>query len=105
MVRNDLGTRTVEQDLIVLQLRIPLFRRSTLMYTCSSSLLKARRVNLSPTAGGKVRHLGMRLIASTDSFKGWRGNFLLSAAEQWLKLELTKNFKVCAQLVGIELRN
>jgi hypothetical protein len=24
---------------------------------------------------------------------GWRGNFLLSAAEQWLKLELTKNFK------------
>lgn len=26
---------------------------------------------------------------------GWRGNFLLSAAEQWLKLELTKNFKVC----------
>jgi len=25
---------------------------------------------------------------------GWRGNFLLSAAEQWLKLELTKNFKV-----------
>ena len=25
---------------------------------------------------------------------GWRGNFLLSAGEQWLKLELTKNFKV-----------
>jgi hypothetical protein len=24
---------------------------------------------------------------------GWRGNYLLSAAEQWLKLELTKNFK------------
>lgn len=27
-------------------------------------------------------------------FTGWRGNFLLSAAEQWLKLELVKNFKV-----------
>ena len=26
-------------------------------------------------------------------WSGWRGNFLLSAAEQWLKLELTKNFK------------
>jgi hypothetical protein len=24
---------------------------------------------------------------------GWRGGFLLSAAEQYLKLELTKNFK------------
>jgi predicted acylesterase/phospholipase RssA len=30
--------------------------------------------------------------------KGWRGNFLLSAAEQWLKLELTKNFKVIRDL-------
>lgn len=29
---------------------------------------------------------------------GWRGNFLLSAAEQWLKLELTKNFKVIRDL-------
>lgn len=27
-------------------------------------------------------------------FTGWRGGFLLSAAEQYLKLELTKNFKV-----------
>ncbi|KAG9104474.1 hypothetical protein FRC06_002130 [Ceratobasidium sp. 370] len=26
--------------------------------------------------------------------KGWRGGFLLSAAEQYLKLELTKNFKL-----------
>jgi hypothetical protein len=25
---------------------------------------------------------------------GWRGGFLLSAAEQYLKLELTKNFRV-----------
>ncbi|TDL29739.1 patatin-domain-containing protein [Rickenella mellea] len=30
--------------------------------------------------------------------KGWRGNFLLSAAEQWLKLELTKNFKFIRDL-------
>lgn len=27
------------------------------------------------------------LIVNIDA--GWRGNFLLSAAEQWLKLELT----------------
>ncbi|KAJ2922093.1 hypothetical protein H1R20_g15000, partial [Candolleomyces eurysporus] len=31
-------------------------------------------------------------------FNGWRGNFLLSAAEQWLKHELTKNFKVIRDL-------
>ncbi|KAF9457013.1 acyl transferase/acyl hydrolase/lysophospholipase [Collybia nuda] len=30
--------------------------------------------------------------------KGWRGNFLLSAAEQWLKHELSKNFKVIRDL-------
>ncbi|KAG7096913.1 hypothetical protein E1B28_004317 [Marasmius oreades] len=30
--------------------------------------------------------------------KGWRGNFLLSAVEQWLKHELTKNFKVIRDL-------
>ncbi|KAK0468400.1 patatin-domain-containing protein [Desarmillaria tabescens] len=30
--------------------------------------------------------------------KGWRGNFVLSAAEQWLKHELTKNFKVIRDL-------
>jgi hypothetical protein len=29
---------------------------------------------------------------------GWRGNFVLSAAEQWLKLELTKNFKLIRDL-------
>ncbi len=29
---------------------------------------------------------------------GWRGNFLLSAAEQWLKHELTKKFKVIRDL-------
>ncbi|KAG8907025.1 hypothetical protein FRB99_005545 [Tulasnella sp. 403] len=30
--------------------------------------------------------------------KGWRGGFILSAAEQFLKLELTKNFKVIRDL-------
>ncbi|KAJ7180137.1 patatin-domain-containing protein [Mycena crocata] len=30
--------------------------------------------------------------------KGWRGNFILSAAEQWLKYELTKNFKLIRDL-------
>ncbi|EJU06193.1 patatin-domain-containing protein [Dacryopinax primogenitus] len=30
--------------------------------------------------------------------KGWRGGFFLSAAEQYLKLELTKNFKVIRDL-------
>ncbi|KAI0699797.1 acyl transferase/acyl hydrolase/lysophospholipase [Cytidiella melzeri] len=35
---------------------------------------------------------------ATRKGKGWRGNFLLSAAEQWLKLELTKNFKVIRDL-------
>ncbi|KAF7799125.1 hypothetical protein EIP86_010355 [Pleurotus ostreatoroseus] len=35
---------------------------------------------------------------ATRKSKGWRGNFLLSAAEQWLKLELTKNFKVIRDL-------
>jgi len=28
------------------------------------------------------------------SGKGWRGGFLLSAAEQYLKIELMKNFRV-----------
>jgi len=28
----------------------------------------------------------------------WRGNFLLSAGEQWLKHELTKNFRVIRDL-------
>ncbi|CAK5275540.1 unnamed protein product [Mycena citricolor] len=30
--------------------------------------------------------------------QGWRGNFILSAAEQWLKHELTKNFKLIRDL-------
>ena len=38
----------------------------------------------------------MSLTRATIS--GWRGNFLLSAAEQWLKHELSKNFKVIRDL-------
>ena len=30
--------------------------------------------------------------------KGWRGGFFLSAAEQFLKLDLTKNFRVIRDL-------
>ncbi|KAG6333768.1 hypothetical protein ID866_5316 [Astraeus odoratus] len=37
--------------------------------------------------------------------KGWRGNFLLSAAEQYLKLELTKNFKACSWALSAALRD
>ncbi|KAL8277168.1 hypothetical protein RQP46_010416 [Phenoliferia psychrophenolica] len=35
---------------------------------------------------------------SHRSGKGWRGGFFLSAAEQYLKLELTKNFRVIRDL-------
>ncbi|GAA5860326.1 hypothetical protein JCM1840_002863 [Sporobolomyces johnsonii] len=35
---------------------------------------------------------------SHRSGKGWRGGFLLSAAEQYLKIELTKNFRVIRDL-------
>ncbi|KAF8621611.1 hypothetical protein AX15_007631 [Amanita polypyramis BW_CC] len=37
-------------------------------------------------------------VAHRKGKGGWRGNFLLSAAEQWLKHELTKNFKVIRDL-------
>ncbi|KAK2466237.1 hypothetical protein APHAL10511_001879 [Amanita phalloides] len=37
-------------------------------------------------------------VAHRKGKAGWRGNFLLSAAEQWLKHELTKNFKVIRDL-------
>jgi len=43
---------------------------------------------------GKGVNLHSRFLLLVISCIGWRGNFLLSAAEQWLKLELTKNFKV-----------
>ncbi|KAF8716679.1 hypothetical protein AX14_012244 [Amanita brunnescens Koide BX004] len=37
-------------------------------------------------------------VAHRKGKRIWRGNFLLSAAEQWLKHELTKNFKVIRDL-------
>jgi len=37
-------------------------------------------------------------VAHRKGKASWRGNFLLSAAEQWLKHELTKNFKVIRDL-------
>ncbi|PFH52754.1 hypothetical protein AMATHDRAFT_139236 [Amanita thiersii Skay4041] len=37
-------------------------------------------------------------VAHRKGKSGWRGNFVLSAAEQWLKHELTKNFKVIRDL-------
>ncbi|KAM6495857.1 patatin-like phospholipase domain containing protein [Amanita muscaria] len=37
-------------------------------------------------------------VAHRKGKAGWRGNFLLSAAEQWLKHELTKNFKIIRDL-------
>lgn len=37
-------------------------------------------------------------LVNLHQYLGWRGNFLLSAAEQWLKHELTKNFKVIRDL-------
>ncbi|EMD40725.1 hypothetical protein CERSUDRAFT_111304 [Gelatoporia subvermispora B] len=37
-------------------------------------------------------------VAHRKGKGGWRGNFVLSAAEQWLKLELTKNFKLIRDL-------
>ncbi|KAF8640110.1 hypothetical protein AX17_001346 [Amanita inopinata Kibby_2008] len=37
-------------------------------------------------------------VAHRKGKAGWRGNFLLSAAEQWLKHELTKNFKLIRDL-------
>ncbi|KAI0053533.1 patatin-domain-containing protein [Auriscalpium vulgare] len=39
-----------------------------------------------------------RPVAHRKGKGSWRGNFVLSAAEQWLKLELTKNFKLIRDL-------
>lgn len=36
--------------------------------------------------------------------KGWRGGYLLSAAEQFLKIELTKNFRVRSFFVTLALK-
>jgi hypothetical protein len=68
------------------------------MYTYFSLLLKGQRGSLSLTGRekAKVRPVDPLYIYTTHQRAvGWRGNFLLSAAEQWLKLELSKNFKVC----------
>jgi hypothetical protein len=58
-----------------------------------------------PVAHRKGKVLLMRLnrwpaalIPCVTLRSGWRGGFLLSAAEQYLKLELTKNFKVIRDL-------
>lgn len=71
------------------------------MSTFSSLPPEGRLVNLLRIAKAKVRMfcLGMSLQKDdTRHVPGWRGNFLLSAAEQWLKHELTKNFKVIRDL-------
>jgi hypothetical protein len=48
---------------------------------------------------GKGRpHFSPSHLLGAELCSGWRGNFLLSAAEQWLKHELTKNFKVIRDL-------
>jgi hypothetical protein len=31
---------------------------------------------------------------------GWRGGFILSALESYIKLDLTKHFKVCPRTIG-----
>lgn len=69
------------------------------MSTFSSLLHEARQGNLLPIERGKVSVSLKRWPQTlTVSLVGWRGNFLLSAAEQWLKHELTKNFKVIRDL-------
>lgn len=48
---------------------------------------------------GKIcKPLSLVCNINSEYYKGWRGNFLLSAGEQWLKHELTKNFKVIRDL-------
>ena len=47
---------------------------------------------------GKGKHAFRSGCTCVLTYLGWRGNFLLSAAEQWLKHELTKNFKVIRDL-------
>lgn len=67
------------------------------MYIYSFFLPKVPLENLWLIVREKVRTIS----DSRELLKyltGWRGNFLLSAAEQWLKHELTKNFKVIRDL-------
>lgn len=69
------------------------------MFICSSSLLAALLADQLPIEKAKVwgQSQSYNDLASSI-FLGWRGNFLLSAAEQWLKHELTKNFRVIRDL-------
>ena len=70
------------------------------MYIFSFSHPEVQRASLSRIVRGRVGYLSAYTrsgIYSIDD-KGWRGNFLLSAGEQWLKHELTKNFKVIRDL-------
>ena len=71
------------------------------MSTCSFLPPEAQLANQSLI--GKARVGGLSLIITVTFLnqyarEGWRGNFLLSAAEQWLKHELSKNFKVIRDL-------
>jgi hypothetical protein len=68
------------------------------MFTYSSLPLAVQLVNLLLIGKAKVNHLEIMLDEYAHQSLGWRGNFLLSAAEQWLKHELTKNFRVIRDL-------
>lgn len=72
--------------------RLPIYSPSQ----SSFSLLEARSDPQLLIAKEEVSfESGLDLAVSlTNALQGWRGGFLLSAAEQYLKLELTKNFKV-----------
>lgn len=59
---------------------------------------RVQQASLSPIGKEKVLHGFSSSEIKADFIKGWRGGFILSAAEQFLKLELTKNFKVCPLL-------
>lgn len=63
--------------------------------------LEEQQENQLHTERGKVNSV-VTFHADPSWFKligiGWRGGFILSAAEQWLKLELTKNIKLMKEL-------
>lgn len=61
--------------------------------------LCAKRIRRQTSGTSQRERYAFRYSCSQDLMgTGWRGNFLLSAAEQWLKHELTKNFKVIRDL-------
>ena len=91
------GFTIIQMRVTSFQLLILLYLRLTLMYIYSFFLPKVPLENLWLIVREKVRTIS----DSRELLKyltGWRGNFLLSAAEQWLKHELTKNFKVIRDL-------